>query len=226
MSTNEQTPRTGQSLVLVILSVVIVLALVIFWNVRQLRRGQQSAGQQLPVIAQLDIPLEGLNHRGEDVSFADLRGKVWVLAYFYTKCPSGCEGVMGRMKDLQTEFSHEADRLHFVGLSMDPNNDTPEQMATWGKDKDRGMGSGNWWFMTGDTGEVRNYMSKHLRMNVTTRTDPAEITAYGELEHEFKLVLVDQEGAVRYYYDVLGGQTGDVHAAKIREDIQYLLEQS
>ena len=99
MSTNEQTPRTGQSLVLVILSVVIVLALVIFWNVRQLRRGQQSAGQQLPVIAQLDIPLEGLNHRGEDVSFADLRGKVWVLAYFPYVCRflgvrvHVCEGV-------------------------------------------------------------------------------------------------------------------------------------
>ena len=28
------------------------------------------------------------------------------------------------------------------------------------------------------------------------------------------------------YYDVLGGQTGDAHAVKIRQDIQYLLEQS
>ena len=225
MSTNDQAPGNGKSLVLMIIGIVIALAVMIFWNVRQMKRGQETAGQQLPVIAQLDQPLEGINHRGEKVSFADLRGKVWVLAYFYTKCPAGCEGVMGRMKELQDEFASEADNLQFVGLSMDPANDSPEEMAEWGKDQDRGMGDGNWWFMTGDTKEIRNYMSKHFRMNVTQRTDPADISAFGELEHEFKFVLVDQKGAIRYYYDVLGGPTGDSHAVKIREDIQYLLKQ-
>ena len=226
MSTNEQATGGGKSLALMIAGIVITLALVIFWNIRIMGRSQDDMLRQLPVIKQLNEPLEGINHRGEKVSFADLRGKVWVLAYFYTKCPSGCEGVMGRMKELQDEFAGQAENLHFVGLSMDPDNDTPEGMSAWGKDKDRGMGDGNWWFMTGDTKEIRNYMSKHFRLNVTTRTDPAEIKALGELEHEFKFVLVDQNSAIRYYYDVLGGLTGDAHALKIRRDIKFLLEQS
>lgn len=217
MSDPEPAPNNTKSLALMIAGIVITLALVIFWNIRTMQRQKNADIEQLPVIKQLDQPLKGFNHRGEQVSLLeDLRGKVWVMAYFYTECPSGCEGVMGRVKELQTEFADNADKLQFVAVSMNPDHDTPEIMSAWGKEGPRDMGDGNWWFVSGDEKEIRSYMSEHFRLHVNKLPD-------GHLDHEFKLVLVDQKGAIRYYYDVLGGDNYDAHSKKIRRDIRGLL---
>lgn len=214
--------KSGLRVTLIICGIVMALGLVVAWNYLNMLNQQAQNADYLPVIMRLDRPLEGTNQEGEAVSFAQLGGKVWVLAYVYTHCPAGCAGVMGVMKELQEEFRDESD-LHFVSVTMDPERDTPEWMKQWAEERD--MGGDNWWFMTGDAKKIRTYMGRYFRLVVNQRTDPEEIKFYGEWEHEFKLVLVDQSGAIRYYYDVLNATYGEDHRKKLSEDIKRLLAQ-
>lgn len=214
--------RERLTLTLMVCGIVIALGLVVAWNYMRLVNRQAQEAGYLPVIMRLDKPLEGMKQDGEPVSFADLRGKVWVLGYVYTRCPAGCSGVMGVMKELQEQFGEHPD-FHLVALTLDPEKDTAEWMAQWAEERD--MGGDNWWFMTGDPKEIRSYMGKYFRMTVTQRKKPDEIKIYGEWEHEFKLVLVDQSGAIRYYYDVLNATHGDAQREKMSRDVQRLLKE-
>jgi protein SCO1/2 len=206
---------------LLLCGIIMALGLVVYWNYVQTVNAQAGDTNYLPVIMRLDRPLEGLNQKGEPVSFDQLKGKVWVLAYVYTRCPAGCAGVMSIMKEVQEEFAGRDD-FHLVALTLDPDKDTSEWMDQWATERD--MGGDDWWFMTGVGKNIRTYMGKYFRLVANKRTDPVEITTYGEWEHEFKLVLVDQTGAIRYYYDVLNATYGDDHRKKIVKDIQRLLD--
>ena len=213
--------KNRMRLTLMICGIVMALGLVVAWSYLNLLNRQAQRSNYMPVIMRLDRPLEGLNQEGEPVSFAQLRGKVWVLGYVYTRCPAGCAGVMSVMKDLQEEFADEPD-FHLVSLTMDPEEDTPEWMKGWAAERE--MGGDNWWFMTGEAKNIRTYMGRYFRLVVNRRTDPEEVKYYGKWDHEFKLVLVDQSGAIRYYYDVLNARIGERHLKKLRTDIRRFLK--
>ena len=222
MTENTETERQKRSLqnTLCVIGIVMALGLVVFWS--QLKIWQELVDEdRLPVIKQLDRSLEGVNQKGEPVSLAQLRGKVWVLGYIYTRCPAGCTGVMSVMKGLQEKFGHR-DNFHLVALSLEPEKDTPEWMDKWAQERE--MGGENWWFMTGDGKTIRDYMRRYFFLHATKREDPNKIEVYGEWEHEFKLVLVDQAGAIRYYYDVLNVSHGERHREKLNHDIDGLLK--
>jgi cytochrome oxidase Cu insertion factor (SCO1/SenC/PrrC family) len=207
---------------LIICGVVMAMGLVVFSNYRKTLREQANNVERLPVMAQMDKPLDGINHRGEEVSFEDLRGKVWVLAYAdITSSPAGTEPLILRLKALQDEFADDKN-FHVVALSTQPGKDTPGEMLQWGKQ--RGLGEGNWWFMTGVSKEIRTYIGKYFKLYVTPRTDPQEIDAYGPWETDFRLSLVDQAGAVRAQYEVLDARVGERHSEQLRIDIKNLLE--
>lgn len=211
----------GMKFTLILCGVLMALGMVVFWNYRNTLWEQADNLDRLPVMAQLDRPLEGINHRGEEVSFQDLRGKVWVIAYADTFSPAGSEPLIMRLKALQDEFAGEED-FHLVALSKDPDKDTPERMLQWGKV--RGLGEGNWWFMTGVPKKIRTYVGKYFKLYVTPRTDPHEIATYGPWETDHRLSLVDQAGAIRAQYEVLDARVGEGHEKQLRIDIKNLLK--
>ena len=219
----EREPGSGMRLTLIVCGIVMLLGIGVFFNYRKTLEQQAANVERLPIQAQLDRSLGGINQRGEPVSFEELRGKVWVLAYVYTDCPVGCEPLNRKLKELQQEFAG-VENVHFVTLSLDPDRDTPERLAAWAQADGRGMGEGNWWFMTGVAKEVRTYMGKYFRLYVTPRKDLAEVDIYGQWEVEYPLMLVDQAGAIRRRYDVLDARVGAFHEKTLREDVRNLLE--
>ena len=80
--------KNGLRMTLGICGVVMALGLVVAWNYVNMLNRQSQNTDYLPVIMRLDRPLEGTNQEGQSVSFAQLGGKVWVLAYVYTHCPA------------------------------------------------------------------------------------------------------------------------------------------
>ena len=217
----EREPGRGMRFTLIVCGVVMALGMVVFWNYRKTLQTQAANLERLPIMSQMDKPLNGINHRGESVSFQDLRGKVWVLAYADTFSPAGSEQLIMRLKALQDEFAAEKS-FHVVALSTQPDRDTPVRMLQWGRE--RGLGEGNWWFMTGMSKEIRTYIGKYFKLYVTQRTDPEEIATYGPWETEYRLSLVDQAGAIRAQYEVLDARVGENHERQLHVDIKNLLE--
>ena len=77
---------------------------------------------ELPVYATLRQSLTATERSGQTVTTTALRGKVWVAAYTYTRCPRGCLGVVATMLKLRDEFSSEP-RFHQVSVAVDPAYD-------------------------------------------------------------------------------------------------------
>ena len=58
------------------------------------------------------------------ISNEDMSGKVYVLEFFFTRCPDICIEMNQNMKSLDDKFA-ETDEFGIISITIDPKNDTP-----------------------------------------------------------------------------------------------------
>src|SRR3989338_6867882 len=58
---------------------------------------------------------------GSPVTLSSLRGSVVALTFLYTRCPDSCPLVAEQFRATQNELGADADRVRFVGVSVDPD---------------------------------------------------------------------------------------------------------
>ena len=64
--------------------------------------------------------MEFTNQFGKKVSFDDLKGKIIVLDFFFTRCPTICPQLAKAMKRLQNSFTNNDSIVQFVSITVDP----------------------------------------------------------------------------------------------------------
>ena len=202
--------------------VVIAFGSIFVTRAYLVRHGYEMENWRPPHLARLETDLNAINRTGEKVSLGQLRGKVYVAGYQYTDCPAGCLGLAAVMKSLDSEFGNDP-RFRLVSISVNPAGDTPEKMDAWVKEK--GVDSPDWWFLTGDPGEITKYMISKFKFYGTEEvTDPALIAAQGPYAHDQRLAIVDGEANIRGYYDVLNVQRGAIEIERLRRDLKMVLD--
>ena len=131
---------------------------------------------------------------GEQVSLADLEGRPWVMASFFTRCLGPCPKLSEAMKEAAEELA-DTDVL-FVSVSVDPEHDSPERLTAYAHlfeaDPER------WWFVTGDEPTLYKWYTQSFMQSVQKKDDP---TGDHWITHSSRLVAVDRQGKVRGYYD-------------------------
>ncbi|MGA1380430.1 MAG: SCO family protein [Schleiferiaceae bacterium] len=173
----------------------------------------QRPERQLPILNPSDLnpalvadSLEGqgMDHRVADFdlvdqtgtrrSQADVAGKVRVVSYFFTTCPTICVDMAAGLRRVQDEFSGDK-RLRILSHTAMPDYDSVPLLADYG---DRnGCDPAQWWLLTGTPEEL----------NRLARTSYFAVLEEGQGwdEHSFihteNLVLVDAQGRLRGYYD-------------------------
>lgn len=172
-------------------------------------------------IGRLEDDLKLINRDGRNVKLSDLKGKVFVAGYQYTDCPGGCLGMAAVMEELY-ELHGKDPRFHLVSFSVNPKGDTPEKMNAWVKDK--GVDVPNWWFVTGDEENIKNYMLRHFKFYATEEnTGPLEIATQGQWAHDQRLVIVDGEANIRGYYGVMDPLGGETAIKFLKRDLDMVL---
>ncbi len=77
-----------------------------------------------------------LDQDGESLRFGDLRGRPFVLTFFYTQCTneSKCVMTVRRLRDLAAECAKDnlADRVGIYGMTYDPQFDAPSVLRKYG----------------------------------------------------------------------------------------------
>jgi protein SCO1/2 len=69
------------------------------------------------------------DQEGRALSFADFTGKTVIFSVFFSNCPTVCPRQTQALAQVQRQLSPAlAQRVRFVSLSVDPENDTPEAM--------------------------------------------------------------------------------------------------
>lgn len=134
---------------------------------------------------------------GRSVGRDDLLGKVWVAAFFFTRCGTSCPKVSDTMSRLQKDLAGQKDVL-LVSFSVDPEHDCCDVLRDYatgfGADPER------WLFLTGKQQEVYDLVQNSFRLSVR-QNEGKERTPGNEVMHRSTLVLVDRRGQVRGYFE-------------------------
>jgi len=155
-----------------------------------------------PVLSQLPaFTLTGID--GKPFGSEDLEGQVYVVSFFFTSCRSICPAIMKGVARLQDGFAQRnIDGIRLVSISVDPENDTPEALAAYGKAL--GVDPLRWTLLTGEPEAVRRLVVDGFKTPLVSPPPggPEPI----DIAHTGKLVLVDGSGRIRGYYgtDELG----------------------
>jgi protein SCO1/2 len=150
-------------------------------------------------------------------------GKVYVVEFFFTTCPSICPIMNRNMIDIQNKFFGNPN-FGIASISIDPEHDTPKVMKEHAKIL--GVKSSNWHLLTGDKDYIFNIANKGF--NLYAGEDK---NVNGGFEHSGFFALIDKKGNIRcrkdkfgnpiLYYDGL-----DKKGVKaITEDIKKLLNE-
>ena len=143
------------------------------------------------------------------VSPASLRGKVWVADFIFTTCAGPCPAMTERMAKLQAQFKSQPD-LRFVSISVNPEYDTPEILAAYGRAN--GADFSRWSFLTGDSDAVQKLAAEGFKFGSMDQP----------IMHSTRFALVDRQGRMRGSYIA----TDDDAMRRLPIDIESLLQES
>lgn len=137
-----------------------------------------------------------VDQEGKSMSADTFRGKVWVAAFFFTRCPTICPRITRRMRALQIAASGHEPPIAFVSFSVDPDNDTPPVLREYAQHFDADLRS--WSFLTGDLAVVKRTIVDGFQLALEGKADPN--AENGGIIHGSHLVLVDTALDIRGYY--------------------------
>lgn len=159
------------------------------------------------------------NQLGKKVSLDELRGRIIIADFFFTRCPSICPTLTRNMKGLQESLKMkdvtkriDTTFVQFLSFSVDPERDSVPVLKKYA-DK-YGVNHDVWWMLTGPKKEIYDFALHEIKL-------PAQDggTVDSLFIHTEKFVLIDKQGIIRGYYNGLD----TVALAKLAEDLTLLM---
>lgn len=135
------------------------------------------------------------NQLGQQVSLDDLKGKVIVLDFFFTRCPTICPQLGIAMKKLQRSFPNNDSIVQFVSISVDPKHDSVGQLRKWAEKFD--VNPDSWWLLTGDRDSIYKFALEEIKASV------ADVNVDTAFVHTENFFLLDKHRVVRGWYNGL-----------------------
>ncbi len=136
------------------------------------------------------------DQQGKPFGSRDLDGQVWVASLIFTRCVTVCPAITAQMARIQARTAQLVPAFHLVSISVDPGYDTPERLQAYAR-QHRATARA-WTFLTGPADQVKATVVKGLK--AAMGTEKGDDGAEGVF-HDTHLVLVDQRGRIRGYYD-------------------------
>lgn len=144
-----------------------------------------------------DVPSFSLtNQHNEVISNQDLLGKVYVLEFFFSTCPTICPIMNRNLIDVEKKFS-EHDDFGIISITINPKYDTPDVLKN--HSEHLGVTSENWHFLTSESQDVIHKLARRFNMYVGENMD-----APGGFEHSGLFALIDKNGKIRCRNDKYG----------------------
>ncbi|HWI93560.1 MAG TPA: SCO family protein [Flavisolibacter sp.] len=146
------------------------------------------------------------NQLGQKVSWKDLmyqkndstvEGKIVVIDFFFTHCPTICPTMTRNMKLLRDNIksndaagNREADFVQFLSVSVDPERDSVAELKKWA---DRfQINPQNWWLLTGNKKEIYDWAKNGLKLAVV---DGGNVDS--NFMHPQLFMLLDKDRVIR-----------------------------
>ena len=130
-----------------------------------------------------------INQNGKIITNKDYLGKVYVIEFFFTTCPTICPRMNANLIQVQNAFS-EYDNFGVASFTINPAHDTIEVLKAYADSY--GVTNPNWNLMTGEQETI--YKLANEGFNLYTAKDES---VEGGFEHSGNFALIDKNGFIR-----------------------------
>ena len=159
-----------------------------------------------------DLESTWRTQENENLTLADLRGKVRVLALGYTSCQYACPRIIADLKRIEKELNGpelDPTKMSFSFISIDPEVDTPQRMKQL--EKDYGFNPDRWMLLTGDEdGVLELAVALGMKYRKTSAMDFA---------HSNIITVLGPDGHIVYQTSEIGADLSRTVAA-IRKSLR------
>lgn len=169
------------------LLVVPLLFVVVLYFVQNRERTQKEL---LPPIVNLPN-FQLTDQDGTSFSRENLLGKVSVVNFIFTHCPTVCPLLTQKMKLLSGEITDP--QVQFISISVDPENDTPAVLKAYANRY--GADLNRWKFLTGPLETVSKTVIEGFKV-VMIRNEVKDLF---DITHGEHFILVDKKGSIRAF---------------------------
>jgi cytochrome oxidase Cu insertion factor (SCO1/SenC/PrrC family) len=179
-------PSAGSAVPYVLAFALLLAALYVGWKWWQVWQFELARGQAIPA-SLVGPPLtefELTERSGAPFRSADMRGRVWVAAYFFTTCPGSCI----RLNE-NIQFMHNLPELNdvtWVNITCDPDTDTLEALRDyadrWQADPQR------WLFCRADL-DYTQRVARGMKLFLSYKG------------HQDRVIVIDKAGKIRGVFD-------------------------
>ena len=171
---------------------------------------------------------EFINQQGKIITNKDYKGKVYVVEFFFTTCPTICPLMNEKMLTIQNDFKAN-NNFGIASISITPEIDTPEVMKNYASTHK--ITHKNWHLLTGKSEDIVYALSNK---GFKLYAGKGEVS-HGGFEHSGLFALVDKNGNIRsrkdkfgnpiMYYRALEEHNFPDQIAALKEDIKILLDE-
>lgn len=137
-----------------------------------------------------------VNQDNINISNQTYAGKVYLVEFFFTTCPTICPIMNKNMKTIQAKFATNSN-FGIASISINPENDTPEVLKKHAEDI--GAEGINWHFLTGKEATIFEIANKGFELFAGKNSKVA-----GGFEHSGLVALIDKNGNIRSRKDDFG----------------------
>ena len=165
------------------LLILVGIGLVVFFGKRYFQK---------ELFTVMDVPSFSLtDQNGKTITNKDMLGKVYVVEFFFSTCPTICPVMNRNIRHIDQEINNP--NFGVVSISIDPEKDTTDRLK---KHADSlGIKNPNWHFLTGD----RKYIGKIAdEFDIYVGKDESGAES---LNHSGMFALVDKKGKLRCRFD-------------------------
>lgn len=168
--------------ILVLLAVIVVLAGGAYFVIKQ----AETSVSDLPVLGQLP-DFEFTAQSGEMFGRKEMRGKVNIVDFIFTRCKGPCPIMSGFMSELY-QLYRGTDAVQFVSITVDPSYDSLRVLQAYAESN--GVNDERWVFLWAPMDSVVNLSEQGFMLAADDLPG----------SHTTKWVLVDKDADIRGYY--------------------------
>ncbi|WP_136481544.1 SCO family protein [Cognatitamlana onchidii] len=141
-------------------------------------------------------PFSFKNQNGDIISNKDYEGKVYIVEFFFTTCPTICPRMNKNLVQIQNTFNG-LDDFGVASFTINPDYDTVSVLKAYAQQY--GITNPNWNLMTGEKEAI--YELSNEGFNLYSAEDK---NAAGGFEHSGNFALIDKNGFIRSRKDSYG----------------------
>ena len=193
----------GLSFIILVFGIIFIPKIV-----ERIKNGTVVQGDRLDAVSNHKNPETGLrkigpapkfeltDQNGAKITNESYKGKVYLVEFFFSTCPSICPIMNRNMVDIQNKFFGNPN-FGIASISINPEHDTSKVLKEHGQLI--GVKSSNWHLLTGDKDYILNIANKGFNLYAGENKN-----VKGGFEHSGLFALIDKNGNIRCREDDFG----------------------